>query len=61
MCEPPLGVPEFPPLFDALAALEVDLFAIVEQDMYPCPPDVPLPIAERTLSYLRTHGGGVSA
>jgi inosose dehydratase len=60
MCEPPNGVPELPPLLDALAALDTDLFAIVEQDMYPCPPDVPLPIAARTLSYLRTHGGGVS-
>ncbi|MFI7061706.1 TIM barrel protein [Kribbella sp. NPDC050124] len=60
MCEPPNGIPEFPPLLDALAGLEVDLFAIVEQDMYPCPPDVPLPIAERTLAYLRSHGGGVS-
>jgi inosose dehydratase len=59
-CEPPLGVPEFPPILDALAALDVDLFAIVEQDMYPCPPDVPLPIAERTLTYLKNHGGGVS-
>jgi len=45
---------------EALSALDADLFAIVEQDMYPCPPDVPLPIAERTLAYLRTHGGGVS-
>jgi inosose dehydratase len=60
MCEPPTGIPEFPPLLDALAGLDVDLFAIVEQDMYPCAPDVPLPIAERTLSYLRSHGGGVT-
>ena len=60
MCEPPLGVPELPPVLDALAGLDADLFAIVEQDMYPCPPDVPLPIAERTLSYLRSHGGGVT-
>jgi inosose dehydratase len=60
MCEPPLGVPEFPPVLAALAGLDADLFAIVEQDLYPCPPDVPLPIAERTLAYLRTHGGGVS-
>ncbi|WP_433166677.1 TIM barrel protein [Kribbella sp. CA-247076] len=60
MCEPPTGIPELPPLLDALAKLEVDLFAIVEQDLYPCPPDVPLPIAERTLTYLRSHGGGVS-
>jgi inosose dehydratase len=61
MCEPPNGVPELPPLLDALAALDTDLFAIVEQDMYPCPPDVPLPIAERTLAYLRSHGGGESS
>ena len=60
MCEPPTGIPELPPLLDALAGLDVDLFAIVEQDLYPCPPDVPLPIAERTLAYLRSHGGGVS-
>lgn len=60
MCEPPLGIPELAPVLDALAGLDADLFAIVEQDMYPCPPDVPLPIAERTLSYLRSHGGGVS-
>lgn len=60
MCEPPTGIPELPPLLDALAGLDVDLFAIVEQDLYPCPPDVPLPIAERTLTYLRSHGGGVS-
>ncbi|WP_020390248.1 TIM barrel protein [Kribbella catacumbae] len=60
MCEPPLGVPELPPVLDALAALDADLFAIVEQDMYPCPPDVPLPIAERTLAYLKSHGGGVT-
>jgi inosose dehydratase len=28
------------------------IFAIVEQDMYPCPPDKPLPIARRTYTYL---------
>jgi inosose dehydratase len=60
MCEPPLGVPDLPPVLDALAGLDVDLFAIVEQDLYPCLPDVPLPIAERTLAYLSTHGGGVT-
>jgi inosose dehydratase len=58
MCEPPDGVPEFPPVLDALRALDVDLFAIVERDMFPCPPDVPLPIAQRTLTYLNSHGGG---
>jgi inosose dehydratase len=60
MCEPPRGVPELPPVLDALAGLDVELFAIVEQDLYPCAPDIPLPIAERTLAYLSTHGGGES-
>jgi inosose dehydratase len=60
MCEPPRGLPELPPVLDALAGLDVELFAIVEQDLYPCAPDTPLPIAERTLAYLATHGGGVS-
>jgi inosose dehydratase len=61
MCEPPNGVPDLPPLLDALGALDLDVFAIVEQDMYPCPPDVPLPIAERTLAYLTALGGAVSS
>ncbi|MCX5044806.1 sugar phosphate isomerase/epimerase [Aldersonia sp. NBC_00410] len=52
MVEPPLGVPELPPLLSAVARLELDLFAIVEQDMYPCDADVPLPIARRTRRYL---------
>lgn len=56
MCEPPLGVPEMPPILEALAGLDAELFAIVEQDMYPCPPDQPQPIAERTLRYLQACG-----
>ncbi len=57
MCEPPRGVPEMPPILEALAELDhVELFAIVEQDLYPCAPDVPLPIATRTLDYLRSCG-----
>jgi inosose dehydratase len=56
MCEPPLGVPEMPPILDALAALDAEIFAIVEQDMYPCEPDRPLPIATRTLNYLQACG-----
>lgn len=58
MCEPPLGVPEMPPILDALSELDVEMFAIVEQDMYPCPPDQPFPIAKRTYDYLMTCGGG---
>jgi inosose dehydratase len=58
MCEPPLGLPDMPPLLDALASLDRDLFAIVEQDLYPCDPDVPLPIATRTRAYLEACGIG---
>jgi len=56
MCEPPAGVPELGPVLDAAQRLGVDLFAIVEQDMYPCPPDKPLPIAVRTRQFLRSCG-----
>ncbi|MFI6275623.1 sugar phosphate isomerase/epimerase family protein [Streptomyces sp. NPDC050988] len=56
MCEPPAGVPALGPVLDAAQRLGVDLFAIVEQDMYPCPPDKPLPIAVRTRQFLRSCG-----
>ena len=52
MTEPPLGVPEMGPLLDALAGLDRDLQGIIEHDLYPCPPDLPLPIAKRTRTYL---------
>jgi inosose dehydratase len=56
MCEPPRGVPDLAPVLAAAQALDVDLFAIVEQDMYPCAPDRPLPIARRTRAFLRSCG-----
>ncbi|RCG25552.1 2-keto-myo-inositol dehydratase [Streptomyces diacarni] len=56
MCEPPRGVPELPPVLHAAQELGVDLFAIVEQDMYPCPADQPFPIADRTRRFLRSCG-----
>ncbi|WP_326690211.1 MULTISPECIES: sugar phosphate isomerase/epimerase [unclassified Streptomyces] len=56
MCEPPGGVPALEPVLTAAQGLGVDLFAIVEQDMYPCPPDQPFPIAERTRRFLRSCG-----
>ncbi len=52
MCEPPGGVPSMPDLFAALENLQRPLFGIVEQDMYGCATDIPLPIATRTLGYL---------
>ncbi|ARZ70029.1 sugar phosphate isomerase/epimerase [Streptomyces sp. HU2014] len=56
MCEPPGGVPALEPVLAAAAKLDAELFAIVEQDMYPCPPDRPLPIARRTRRFLRGCG-----
>ena len=56
MCEPPQGVPDLGPILDAVAALDRDVVAIVEQDMYPCEPDRPLPIATRTLKTLHACG-----
>jgi inosose dehydratase len=52
MTEPPLGIPEFPPLLEAVARTGADVFAIVEQDRFPCPPDARLPSAQRTRTYL---------
>ena len=56
MIEPPLGIPDLPPLLAAIEKLDIDVFAIVEQDLYPCAADVPLPIAQRTRKYLGSCG-----
>jgi inosose dehydratase len=56
MTEPPRGIPDMPPLLRAVERLGIDVFAIVEQDMYPCSPDTPLPIARRTRTYLGSCG-----
>jgi inosose dehydratase len=59
MVEPPLGVPAVEPVLDALDQyVDRDLFMIGEQDLYPCAPEVPLPIATRTRSYLQECGVG---
>ena len=60
MIEPPLGEPDMPSLLAALAGLGRDLFCIVEQDMYPCDFDRPLPIAKRTYEYFKTCGMNVT-
>ncbi|GAA4698502.1 sugar phosphate isomerase/epimerase [Pseudonocardia yuanmonensis] len=57
MVEPPLGVPDMRELLAAVEELDRDIYAIVEQDMYPCPPDHPLPIARRTHTYLAGCSG----
>jgi inosose dehydratase len=51
MCEPPYGVPDMPPLLDALGKLDRDIFCVIEQDLYPVTPDIPLPIGARTAGY----------
>ncbi|MGP3961117.1 TIM barrel protein [Nonomuraea sp. 3N208] len=56
MIEPPTGIPAMEPLLAELGRLDADLFAIVEQDLYPCSPDTPLPIATRTRTYLNGCG-----
>ena len=58
MVEPPLGLPEMPPLLAELDELGVPLFGIVEQDLFPCETDVPFPIAERTRQYFNACGVG---
>jgi inosose dehydratase len=59
MVEPPLGVPAVEPVLDALDQyVDRDLYMIGEQDLYPCAPEVPLPIATRTRSYLQECGVG---
>jgi inosose dehydratase len=58
MVEPPYGEPAMPPLLDALAALDKDLFCVIEQDLYPVAPDVPLPIAARSAGYYAGCGLG---
>jgi inosose dehydratase len=57
-CEPPGGEPDAVPVARALAALDRDLFVVVEQDMYPAGFDQPQPIARRTFDYLRGIGIG---
>ena len=58
MVEPPYGEPEMPQLLDALGQLDTDLFCVIEQDLYPVEPDVPLPIAARTAGYFVACGLG---
>lgn len=56
MCEPQWGEPQMPPLLDALASLGRDIFCVVEQDLYPVEPDIPLPMGARTAGYYAACG-----
>ncbi len=57
-CEPDQGAVDFAAFRDLLGELDYEGFAVVEQDMYPCAADKPLPIARRTRAYLRQMGLG---
>jgi inosose dehydratase len=59
--EPPQGAPSIGSIVEALDAIDRDLFVVVEQDLYPCAFDVPLPIAARTREYLRGFGLGATS
>jgi inosose dehydratase len=58
MCEPWDGEPAMQPFLDVLAALDRPIFTVIEQDMYPVEPDVPLPIGARTAGYYAGCGLG---
>ncbi|MEU5395497.1 hypothetical protein ABZ407_30370 [Streptomyces tibetensis] len=53
---PPAGVPKPADVVAELARLDAELFVIVEQDLYPCAPEVPLPIAVGTREHLAGCG-----
>jgi inosose dehydratase len=58
MCEPPFGEPSFPPLLEALAKLDREIYTVIEQDLYPVEPHIPLPIQARAAGYMRSCGLG---
>jgi inosose dehydratase len=58
MVEPPYGEPAVPPLLDALSSLDREVFTILEQDLYPVAPSIPLGIQARAAGYLTGCGIG---
>jgi inosose dehydratase len=51
MCEPPYGEPDMPPLLDELGKLDREIYTVIEQDLYPVEPHIPMPIGARTAGY----------
>ncbi len=51
MCEPPYGEPDMPPLLAALGGLGREIYTVIEQDLFPVEPHIPLPIGARTAGY----------
>ncbi len=58
MCEPWDGEPAMPPFLESLAGLDREIFTVIEQDLYPVEPHVPLPIGARTAGYYAGCGLG---
>ncbi|WP_421761501.1 sugar phosphate isomerase/epimerase family protein [Devosia sp.] len=56
MCELERGIVDFAEVKAFLDAAGFDGFAVYEQDMYPCPPDKPLPIARHNRAVLKSLG-----
>ena len=58
MCEPAYGEPAMPPLLDRLGELDRDIYCVIEQDLYPVEPHIPMPIGARTAGYYTGCGLG---
>ena len=56
--EPAAGAVDLVQFLGVLRECDFEGWAVVEQDLYPAPPDKPLPIATRTRDYLRSIGYG---
>ncbi len=57
-CELDRGAIDFSGFGELLREVDFQGFVVVEQDMYPAPPDKPLPIARANRDYLRRLGWG---
>ncbi len=57
-CELDRGAIDFAAFGELLREVDFQGFVVVEQDMYPAPPDKPLPIARANRDYLRRLGWG---
>ena len=58
MCEPAYGEPQMPPFLDALGRLDREVYCVIEQDLYPVEPHIPMPIGARTAGYYTACGVG---
>ena len=47
-----------PELLAALAELDRDIYCVIEQDLYPVEPHIPLPVRLATAGYYRACGLG---